>query len=1126
MEQRLERSDIRLILVCLALAAVSLLVGTHYFYDAFPEATIDFGITREEARLRGASFLAQRGLDVAGYRQAAVFEFDDEAKTFLERELGLEGTRRVVGDPVRLWRWSSRWFRPQQKEELRVQYTTAGDLVGFTHLVDEEAPGASLPQAQARVLAEQFLGQDLRIDLATLAFVEAETTQRPNRVDHTFTWKLTGFSVAEGTYRYRVGIQGDRVGSCGEFLKVPETWQREYRQLRSHNQATGLVAGLLLFLTWLAMLARLVASIRAHDVRWKGVLAFGGIAFALTLLSQLNILPVAIYGFDTTDSYNSFITQSILYGLATALAQGLAIAFIVAGAEPEYRRAYGDQVSLTEQFLPDGLRTKRFLLGTVIGLTMAAVFVAYQTVFYLVADRFGAWSPADIPYREMVNTHIPWVVVLLIGFMPAVSEEFTSRAFSIPFLHRLLKRRWVAVVLSALVWGFAHAGYPQQPFWIRGVEVGIAGVAIGCIVLRFGLLPALVWHYTVDALYTALVLLRSSNSYFVLSAAVSVGLMLLPLAGAIFLYLRGRFFIDPESLLNREDAPPLSAPRARVHLDLSPEAQILAGAESSPRYHPVRPARLLGAAAVVLVGLSAYLVPRPDTEPRVDFAITADEARAAAWRHLAAAGVAVDSFRTVVSRRPNWDATVATYRHEHAGPGAVVSLYRRDLEPALWRVRLFRPLAKEEWEVFLRPGDGDLYAIFHHLAEEAPGADLDTLSARAVAEAQLRAAGLDPASFVLKEASSEKLPRRRDHWYTYEAAAGDRRNLDDSRFRCQVHVAGAEPAGLRRFVKLPEEWLREREEDTLWRTALRWVPIAAAIAAALHLLWLLIGRIRTGELGWRWPLCIGGAGSALFLAEVLNQLPTLFADYPTEIAPGMFTLIRAIGVAIVALLAGLLVAGGVAGAAGLFPGGLERLAPHRLLPQLRDAVLLSGLAVAGSLAVRRLAALVAAAVPEAAPPPVPSIPDVDAFWPAVGGLAGAATSALLLPVMAAVAVFYAQSVLRRVSLVVLVLLALGASVAGADAYRVPVFFYELGGFAVAAAATAAAIAWLYRDNLAAYALTGFLAFSVHGGLLLAEQSATTYRVQGWIWLGAAGLVVLWLWRLAMRAAPASADSIP
>ena len=1117
MEQRLLSRDIRLILICAGLTIVSLLVGTHFFYDAFPEATIDFRLTRAEARVHAASFLEHRGFDLADYRHAAVFEFDDQAKTFLERELGLEGASHIIGQPVRLWRWSNRWFRELQKEEFRVEHTTTGDLVGFSHLVEEEARGASLAQTEARRLAEQFLAQTIGLDMAGLEFVEAETTERPHRIDHAFTWKLAGFTVAEGTYRYRVRIQGDLVGGYAEYLKVPEAWQRQYDELRSSNQATGLIARLLMFVTWIAMLARLVAGIRGQDVRWRTALIFGAIAFALTFLSQLNNLPVTIFGFDTTDAFSNFLTESVLIGLAAALASGVGIAFIVAGAEPEYRRWYGGQVSVTEQFLPDGMRTKRFLIGTIIGLTLTAVFVAYQTLFYLVADHYGAWSPADIPYREMVNTHFPWVVVLLIGFMPAVSEEFTSRAFSIPFLHRLLKHRWLAVLLSALVWGFAHAGYPQQPFWIRGVEVGLAGIIMGYVVIRWGLLPALVWHYTIDALYTALILLRSSNPYFVLSAAASVGIMLIPLAVAIFLYVRGRYFIDPVSLLNREDAPPLIQPRDRSRADMSPEAQILSGAGTIAMYHPLRPSRLGTAALVVLAGLSVFAFSAPDWSPEPDFAITADTALARASQHLQDGGVAVDSFHSVVAQHNQWDHNDVAYRHERAGSEAAVRLYRDDLATALWRVRFYRPQQKEEWQVYLRPEDGDLYSVQHQLAEDAAGADLSEDEARTVAEQRMRSQGLDPSRFTLKEASSEKLPNRRDHWFVWEATAGDPRNVEESTFRCEVHVAGDQPAGLRRFVKLPEEWLREREEGSIWRTVLRWAPILTIIAVGLHLLWLLVAGIRAGDLTWRRPLWIGAAGALLFAVSSVNGLPTFFASYTTEIPLGVFTLIQVIVLVFAALVTGLVVAGGSGLAESMFPGVLSRLTPKMLAPQLKDAVLLAALAVAGSLAVERWLDVVMLTWPQATVPTGPGVPDVDSLFPSLGGLSRALARGLYMPISAAIAIYYATRVLKRASLVISAVLILGACAAGAGAYTPEEFFFSWGGFLLSSAFTAGALIWLFRDNIAAYALTGFLITSVDGSIRLLEQSAEGFRLHGWIWLGVAGLVVVVLWVMAFRA---------
>ena len=75
MEQRLQQKDLRLIAICIAITALSLLIGTHYFYAAFPEATIDFQITGDAARDRGHSFLRHRGFDLEGYRPTGIFQF-------------------------------------------------------------------------------------------------------------------------------------------------------------------------------------------------------------------------------------------------------------------------------------------------------------------------------------------------------------------------------------------------------------------------------------------------------------------------------------------------------------------------------------------------------------------------------------------------------------------------------------------------------------------------------------------------------------------------------------------------------------------------------------------------------------------------------------------------------------------------------------------------------------------------------------------------------------------------------------------------------------------------------------------------------------------------------------------
>ena len=1125
MERNFAKKDVLLILACGLVAVLSLVVGGHFFYRAFPEASIDFKITRDQARDRAHSFLQERGLDLEGYRHSAIFSYDSMAKTFLERELGLEGAGALIGDPVRLWTWSNRWVREQQKEEFRVRVTTTGELVGFDHLVEEDREGARLSQAEARRLAEDYLARTLGRRLDEMVFVEAESIERKNRTDHSFTYKLADFEVKGATYRLRLAIQGDQVGSFKEFLKVPEAWEREYRKLRSHNEATGIVAQILMALTMIAMLAVFFGAIRQREVRWRTAAVFGAVAAVLTLLASLNNLPLTAYGYDTTETFGSFLTGQLVGSLASALSAGLFIFFLTAAAEPVYRRAYGRQIGIGQQFLLRGLRTKRFLLGTVIGLTMTAFFVAYQTVFYLVAEKFGAWSPAHIPYSEMVNTYFPWTMVLLIGFMPAVSEEFISRAFSIPFLQKYLRSRWAALVIAAAIWGFAHAGYPQQPFFIRGLEVGIAGVLVGLVMIRWGILPALVWHYTVDALYTALILLRSSNPYFVVSAAVSVGIMLLPLLLALLLYLRHRSFADPAPLLNREHGA--APPAATAPEEVRPGSQTRPPGETAEdgagTYAPLSRRRLLIAAVLVLASLGLYLAPLERPLDTAGVAVDRHRARETAAAHLAGKGVDTEAYRVVTFHARQQDSRAIKYIMERQGVSGVNRLYPEHLLPAVWRVRFFRPLHKEEYQVDVDPGDGSVYSVRHHLEEDAPGADLGEEEARAVAAAHMEANGLAAEDFELREASSEKLEARRDHRFIWEAQEGDPRNVGELKYRCEVTIAGDQPVRLQRYVKLPESWVRARRESTTLRAVLEGSGIAAVTGLVLHLLWLLVRRVRGPGLAWAPLLRIGALGCAVSLLGWLNGLPGFYRSYPTEYSTTVF-MIEKIALAAAQIIAiGLLVVAALALATTLYPHWREKLRRQWERTCLRDAVLAAGLIFLGQRALERLTLLLQEYFAAYVTAPVLApVSGLDGWLPLWDGLGASLGQALALPIVLGVGLHYVRRVLRRPLYVVLAVVGLGSLFSGAGALNAGEFYLGLGLFLLKAAFLFGVVAGLLRDNIPAYVLTGFLSSSLTYAQGLLRQPAAAYEIQGSVLLLLSVLIMGGLWWQARRREPGAA----
>ncbi len=1141
MEERLQKRDFVFIAACSAVALVCLFIGAHYFYRAFPEASIDFRVTREEARQRAELFLQERGFDVSSYRHSAVFRYDNRAKTFLERELGLEGATQAIGKTVRLWRWNHRWVRERQQEEFRVDITTEGQLAGFRRELPEAQAGAKLDETAARRLAETFLIETMDRDLGTLDFVEASSVEREARTDHDFIWKLSNFSPSEASYRLRIHIQGDQIGGFAEYLKVPEAWQRDFDELRSHNQATGLVASSFLLLTLLAMLVTFFHAVRGHDIRWKTATAFAAIAFVLTLLANLNNLPLSAHSYDTTDTYLSFVAGQLFAALLTALLQGLFIFFLTAAAEPLYRRHYPQQISISAQFLFSGLRSKRFLLGCILGLAMTAFFFAYQTLFYIAAEDLGAWSPAQIPYSEMVNTYIPWVVVLLIGFMPAVSEEFMSRAFSIPFLHKYLKSPTAAVIIAALIWGFAHAGYPQQPFYIRGLEVGLAGVIIGFVFLRWGLLAPLVWHYTVDALYTALILLRSSNSYFVISAAISVFLVLLPLLAAIVLYWRRGCFSDPTPLLNgAEESANISLGRnaggstaeaSDISHSITAQATLSAApAQVEPSTAPLQmkqptisaPAPFskhlrLPAALLCAGSLLIFTVETERPLNFVDYSLTADQARERAAAHLSAQGIDPTSYRSVAYQQNQPDHEAMIYMLKHGDSEQINRLYSQDLAASLWAVRFFRYGEKEEYRVAVHPGDGSIYSQRHLVAEEAPGADLDETQARGVAEDHLLSYGLDPQALEVVESSAEKRPKRTDHRLVFQARVGDPRNTHELHYRVSVNIAGDQPAGLYRHFKVPEAWSRARDEDSFFKTACTGLLTAAVLALVLYPLWLLVCLVRDDKVQWRPAARLGAIGALFFLLSFCNDLITVERAYDTRLSAYIFVIMQSLSAVFAVFGIGLSLCVAIVLASGFFPNWRSLLRAATSPSAFGDAVLRALLFLAATASVNRLYVLAKSTLMTYAASPDYALPTgLDSYFPFVGALAHATLAAIVIPLVLATVIYYDRHFLHSKGKRVLAALVFVVVLSGNRSHDAGEFAFVFISTLYHITAYAVLGYYLLRNHLLAYCLAAFFAVIASRASSWLFLSAPFYALHGVALLLAAIMCIIYLWHRARR----------
>jgi membrane protease YdiL (CAAX protease family) len=902
--ERLTKSDKRGLLLWIALGIAGVLFAQKYYFRAFPEASVNFQVSRNEALSRAKTFVATLGQNVDGYQSTAVFSLDDHAKIYLERTVGLQNANALMSHTLNIWYWEIRFFKPQQVEEFDVRVSPSGEIVGYDHRIEESRTGANLEGPAAQTVAATFLNKNLGVNLADWDFLaeEANSTKKPARVDWSFTWEKRGFRAQDAPYRFTVVVHGDRAGAAEQFLKVPEAWSRSFQQTRSANDFMTLVALIPYLLLLSASIWLGTALSRRGQTSWKLALQIGVFVAVLLFFMQLNSWPIERAGYDTNTSYGSFILLQIVKALAFGITSVMTISLVLPGGEPLYRSFLPGKLRLTQALTLRGLRSKEFFSSAVVGISMAAFHIGYVVAFYVIATHFGAWAPQEVNYENSVNTAFPWIAGVAIGFLASTNEEFTFRLFAIPFFHRLTGSRFLAVLIPAFCWSFLHSNYPQEPFYIRGIEIGLIGIVAGLVMLRWGILATLIWHYTVDASLVGLFLLRSHSLYFKISGVV-VGLAAVaPLLFAAISYLsRGEFEAD-EDLLNRaEPAPPIEF--------LSPEHA--AEQQTSQRQYKELSPAILGILVLCLAvgGLMLWRGKPSYIGDYLRLSVDAKSTKMRADEILRIRGIDPGSYRAAAVLVDTTDPYANEFLSRQLGIAGTNAVYEKLVPGALWRVRYFRDRQPEEFGVILRP-DGSLHSVRHTLGEDAPGDSLAKDAAVARAEQFLvDEKKIELTKWTLVDSSSEKRPHRVDHTLTWQqnaplaTLAGYPADAAHSAYaRIELDVLGGEVANYRTYIKVPDDWRTKQKELTLPRAIFGYAFPGLFIVGAIVLLgvpfFMNFRSEAARSIPWRrvatwsiWPIA-----AYLLIFAFGNRIALFLNAYQTQIPYKTFVATFGIGV--------------------------------------------------------------------------------------------------------------------------------------------------------------------------------------------------------------------------------------
>jgi hypothetical protein len=174
----------------------------------------------------------------------------------------------------------------------------------------------------------------------------------------------------------------------------------------------------------------------------------------------------------------------------------------------------------------------------------------------------GGWVPWT-EYSNLFATPLPALAALDVGLSAAMLEELLFRLLGIGLLLWLLKKRWLALLIPALVWAFAHSTYVRDPIYMRGIEITFVGLFYGYLMLKYDLTTTITAHAFYNALLTILPMLRSGEPYFVSNGLLVLAVFLAPVALGLGRWLRrARLAGAPEPRLEPATPADLSALQA------------------------------------------------------------------------------------------------------------------------------------------------------------------------------------------------------------------------------------------------------------------------------------------------------------------------------------------------------------------------------------------------------------------------------------------------------------------------------------------------------------------------------------------------------------------------------------
>ncbi len=828
------QSKIKPILILSSMVLLSILgiVFNRYFEQKiFPSITTPITFNKHEAIDQALALNKKSTLglpNTAELRAAASYLTDSQTNNYLslQDKSNTLLNESIKNKSVHTSFWAVRLFISENIQENYYYFVPNGSQLGFELNIPQDKSLPNLSKAEAVALAQKKINtyHIQGINPANYQLKDYSEEKLPNRVDHILIFENTKQSLREAKLQITAVVSGDQISKLTPDVKLPENFSRDFAEMMSFNNTLGMIGNIIIVLGYGGIiLFALYQGQKTQNLNWQGSLAMTGIITLFLSLNTMNLLPLLWFSaYQTTQSITLFLSNNFVDIIYQAINTLITLGPCLVAGEYLDRKTFPNHIHVWSWWHTESASSKETSFLILLAYIIFGITVGYQSIFYLVAQSIpNVWIPTGPLFNpDFISTYVPSLYSFSLSLQAGTLEECLFRA--VPIASAVLiglryKRLSLAIAiiipLQAILFGLAHSSYPQQPFYIRTLELFVPFLGYGFVYLKYGLVPCIIAHYLFDVYQFSMIIFNMNTNMIWIQQSICILWLLIPAIITIKAKIVNKVIVGqniPERFLNKNWQPPTALMRKQIPMTKKQNTSLSTTDKIS--------------SALICVLATGIMIFSWTHSLRLTAPLQMSKSQALKQAQQTAQGQFLDmSKKWTINQTAELINNNKSIRFltEHIGQSQLENLLRNptiitdngnlNLKPFLphyaWVIRyaLFSGSQTDRSEELIIDLSDHHTAFDHNLSENVEGKSITEEQALKLSHNQLRQDFGDFKNFeLIKQSSSVTTSNRVDWQLTFQFKTPPQ--LENIKPRVDINISGDRITGKSNYLFIPEKW--------------------------------------------------------------------------------------------------------------------------------------------------------------------------------------------------------------------------------------------------------------------------------------------------------------------------------